>query len=103
MTAVHNHPHPLAQKYVLPTNPQIAKKFGVVRVEDWDDRVAGATWIERQMRGSAKEADDYVSTSHLPGLTTTPTDAEVVRCHTQSTGELVLLHHDWLEGAKVIA
>lgn len=103
MTAVHNQPHPLAQKYVKPSNPQIAKKFGIVRVEDWDDRVSNRTWIERNMQGGFPEVDAYTATTHLPGLTATPVDAQVVRCHTQSTGETVLLHSDWLEGAQVIA
>ena len=40
MTVVHNHPHPLAMQNVKPVNPQIFQKFGMVRVEDWDDRVA---------------------------------------------------------------
>lgn len=103
MTSVHNEPHPLAQKYVRPSNPQIARKFGIVRVEDWDDRVSGSTWVERNIQGGHPEVDSYLNTSHLPGLTATPVDAQVVRCHTQSTGETVLLHHDWLVGAQVIA
>lgn len=103
MTAVHNEPHPLAQKYVRPSNPQIAKKFGIVRIEDWDDRVSGRTWLERNLQGGHPEVDTYMVTANTPGVSPTPTDAQVVRCHTQSTGETVLLHDDWLVGAQVIA
>lgn len=97
MTSVHLHPHPLAQRYVKPSNSEIAKKFGIVRVEDWDDRVAGETWDDRHNRGGDKAADDYAA------LASPRTSYEVVRCHTQSTGDLILLHDDWLRGAEVIA
>lgn len=103
MPVVHNQPHPLSQRYVLSANSQIARKFGVVRVEDWDDRVAGATWAERNRQGGFPEVTKYVDLTGSPSLAHTPADTAVVRCHTQSTGETVLLHDDWLQGAQVIA
>lgn len=103
MTAVHSHPHPLAQRYVKPSNVEIAKKFGIVRVEDWDDRVGGDTWMDRHARGGDKAADSYaVSSNPVPPSRSDKVD-EVVRCHTQSTGELVLLHNDWLKDGQIIA
>lgn len=102
MTVVHNEPHPLAQKYVKPSNAEISRKFGIVRVEDWDDRVGGDPWLDRYLRGGFPEADQYEQlhnqVSPIPMAM-----LEVVRCHTQSTGELVLLHDDWLKDAQIIA
>lgn len=106
MASVHNEPHPLAHKYVVPSNKEIAKKFGVVRVEDWDDRIAGDTWMTLRERGepSVERYVDLVNTirSQSPVLAPAVLN-EVVRCHTQSTGEMVRLHDAWLEGAQVIA
>lgn len=106
MTSVHTTPHPLAQKYVKPNNPEIAKKFGIVRIEDWDDRIAGDTWPTLRERGSAP-VESYVdtlnNTAHDTSVLAPAILFEVVRCHTQSTGELVLLHHDWLKDGQVIA
>lgn len=102
MTAIHNEPHPLAQKYVNPGNPQIAKKFGIVRVEDWDDRVAGETWVDRHARGGFPEADQYDEVSRRIHPDSWGDMYKVVRCHTQSTGELVLLHDDWVKSGQVI-
>lgn len=103
MTSVHKEPHPLAQKYVKPNNPQIARKFGIVRIEDWDDRVAGDTWVDRHARGGSPESDQYDELSRQYGAESWQRVEDVVRCHTQSTGELVLLHHDWLKDGQVIA
>lgn len=103
MTVVHNHPHPLSQRYVKPSNPQILAKFGIVRIEDWDDRVAGFTWIERHQQGAFKEVEAYLyGTAPDRVLTGTAGSTDVVRCHTQSTGDLVLLHDDWLKDAEIV-
>lgn len=102
MTAVHNEPHPMAQQYVLPSNPEIAKKFGAVRIEDWDDRIAENTWLIMRVRGN-QDASSYAElASSMQAPMTGLAACEVVRCHTQRTGELVLLHDDWLKGAQVI-
>lgn len=106
MTSVHTEPHPLAQRYVKPNNPEILKKFGIVRIEDWDDRVSGDTWPTLRERGSAS-VERYVDTlNHVAHDTSVLAPAilcEVVRCHTQSTGELVLLHDAWVRTGQVIA
>lgn len=96
MTVVHNHPHPKAMTVVKPSNEEIFKKFGMVRIEDWDDRIHGTTWQERLSRGSHSEASAYLSDKTNTG---TPRDMvnEVVACHTITTGERVLLHNDWLQ------
>jgi hypothetical protein len=93
MTVVHNNPHPLAMKVLVPKNEEIAKKFGEVRIEDWDDRVAGSTWRERAQRGTEVDAYTNETVDLVPG---TASDFEVVRCHSTATGELILLHDDWL-------
>lgn len=101
MTVIHPHPHPLAMTVVVPANEEIRKKFGVVRVEDWDDRVAGLTWHERHsVQGTFPEAAAYAE--HKERIST-PLQSrnEVVRCHTITTGELVLLHDDWLPSCDV--
>ena len=95
MSVVHNHPHPLAMTVVTPTNREIFKKFGKVRIEDWDDRVAGETWQQRFVRGNARSVNSYIIDKTDLG-TPQNTVNEVVRCHTLTTGELVLLHDDWL-------
>lgn len=103
MTSVHNEPHPLAQKYVRPSNVEIAKKFGIVRIEDWNDRIEGDSWLHLRSRGLT-HVDRYTTLAqslHAP-LTGLACD-EIVRCHMQSTGDLVLLHNDWLANAQVIA
>jgi hypothetical protein len=106
MTSVHKEPHPLAQRYIKPSNVAIAKKFGIVRIEDWDDRVSGDTWVSLRERGNAS-AEQYVdslnNTARDTSVLVPEILFEVVRCHTQSTGELVLLHHDWLKNGQVIA
>lgn len=100
MTVVHNHPHPLAHQVVDPTNPAILAKFGRVRVEDWDDRVAGLTWAEQLHQGNYQQANIYSEDQYLQqlsgGLSAASPRFDVVRCHTLTTGELVLLHNDWL-------
>lgn len=103
MTAVHNTPHPLAQKYVKPSNVEITKKFGIVRIEDWNDRIEGDSWLTLRHRGLA-HVDRYttLAQSLQAPMTGLACDA-IVRCHTQSTGDLVLLHDDWLKDAQVIA
>lgn len=103
MTVVHNHPHPLSQRYVKPSNNEIAKKFGIVRVEDWDDRVSGITWLEQARRGGYPQAEQYRTRARNATSRVSLDSLEVVRCHTQSTGELVYLHDDWLKDAQVIA
>lgn len=98
VTVIHPHPHPLAMKVVTPKNVEIFKKFGNVRVEDWDDRVSGLTWHEKVSRGNFPEANYYKQSAEF-GSTAVPASSAamaVVRCHTTSTGELVLLHNDWL-------
>lgn len=98
MTTVHPHPHPRAHEVLIPSNEEIAKKFGQVRVEDWDDRVAGETWSERHQRGAGPEVGSYLHSTVLPGCEGSrwPQQHEVVRCHSTTTGELILLHDDWL-------
>jgi hypothetical protein len=98
MTVVHNTPHRFHMQVVTPSNPQILKKFGKVRVEDWDDRVAGGvTWDQRQARGGYHETEVYVAQKAATNPTVPVAEAlNVVRCHTLDTGELVLLHDDWL-------
>lgn len=103
LAAVHNEPHPLALKYVKPNNQAIAKKFGVVRIEDWDDRVAGLPWTEQIERHNFPQAEQYRSRAQYEAHKAPLGSLEVVRCHTQSTGELVLLHHDWVKDGEVIA
>lgn len=102
MTSVHNEPHPLAHRYVQPSNEAIAKKFGIVRVEDWDDRVAGSLWNERGNQGGHKDVERYVE-DMISFNAPLQERNEVVRCHTQSTGELVLLHDAWLKDSLIIA
>lgn len=105
MTSVHTEPHPMAQKYVKPNNPEIAKKFGIVRVEDWDDRVSGETWPTLRERGLNTSVETYlVQVNALDASVLAPAALyEVVRCHTQSTGEVVLLHHDWIKTGQIVA
>jgi hypothetical protein len=103
MTSIHTHPHPLAQKYVRPNNTAIASKFGIVRIEDWDDRIGGDTWMDRHARGGDKAADSYAMSGNPVPPSSKSLISEVVRCHTQSTGELVLLHNDWVKDGQVIA
>jgi hypothetical protein len=104
MSVVHPQPHPRQFEVFVPANPEIARKYGQVRVEDWDDRVAGEAWIERlSHRGSEAfpEAMGYMRTRDEVHAATgfSPASAnhtEIVRCHATATGELVLLHDDWL-------
>lgn len=104
MPAHHLQPHPRQFEVFFPANPEIAKKYGQIRVEDWDDRVAGETWADRLAHRGADafpEAMGYMrtrdqvhaATGHSPAATT---HTEIVRCHSTTTGELVLLHDDWL-------
>lgn len=101
MTVVHPHPHPSAMKTVQITNPQVAKKFGDrVYLVDWDDRVAGSTWAERVANGGSPEAATYQESQYNALVTGDLGEAsgrlEVVRCHDLTTGELILLHDDWI-------
>lgn len=96
MTVVHPHPHPRTMCTVQITNPEVAKKFGQkVYVVDWDDRVSGETWAERMTHGGSPEAAAYVSLSTAVTPDANP-DNDVVRCHDLTTGELILLHDDWI-------
>lgn len=94
---VHPHPHPKQFEVLLPSNPEIAKKFGQVRVEDWDDRVRGETWTTALQHSAPDEVAKYVknATGKGPSVHGEHTN-EVVRCHSTATGELILLHDDWL-------
>lgn len=95
MSVTHQHPHPLAMKVVIPSNKNIADKFGQVRVEDWDDRVSGQTLVEKLGRGTFPEVDTLMHV--LVGVKTDGGSQDaIVRCHSVVTGELVLLHDDWL-------
>jgi hypothetical protein len=96
MTVVHAHPHPLAQKIITPANEAIASKFGKVRVEDWDDRVAGRTWLEQNLSGGTPATSTYAVTKHDVPVSDALSVLAVVRCHSTHTGEVVLLHDDWL-------
>lgn len=101
MTVVHNTPHPKAMQVLTPKNPQIAAKFGQVRVEDWDDRVAGFTAFERHARGGFPETNGYFASKDEVQTSTAERilyddSLQIVRCHSTRTGELVLLHDDWL-------
>lgn len=98
MTVAHNHPHPLAQKVVEPSNAEILKKFGTVRVEDWNDRVTGLLWTEIAQRGNYSEVSEYPISALAAQKGRGPVSAthDVVRCHSVTTGEVVLLHNDWL-------
>jgi hypothetical protein len=103
VTVAHNDRHPLAGKWVIPSNGAIYSKFGVVLVEDWSDRLAQATWPELLERGD-QHAVDYKNLAVSQGASTTDANKlQVVRCHTQTTGELALLHDDWLKNAQVVA
>lgn len=97
MTVVHNDRHPRAEEVLVPSNEEIAKKFGEVRVEDWEDRVRGETWTESYSRRSSAEIAQYVSDAigKGPGVHGDGTH-EVVRCHSTRTGDLILLHNEWL-------
>lgn len=105
MTSVHNEPHPLAQRYIKPNNPEIASKFGVVRIEDWDDRISGYPWPVLRDQGANSSVESYVAQVNATDRSVLAPAAlfDVVRCHTQSTGELVLLHDEWVKTGKVIA
>lgn len=106
MTVVHQHPHPLAMRVVSPTNSFILKKFGMVRVEDWDDRVSGVTFTEKLKRGTFFEAEcanqDLDSPEVAEGcskvlkMPSSTWEDDFVRCHSTTTGDLILLHDDWL-------
>lgn len=89
MTVVHNHPHPKAHQVVKPSNPEILKKFGMVRIEDWSDRILQLTWRELVGRNYAPAMEQ--------NLLTAVADDQIVACHTLTTGERVLLHDDWLQ------
>jgi hypothetical protein len=95
MTVVHNSPHPLAMEVVIPANTEIAKKFGEVRIEDWEDRVAGLTWTEQYVR-SVPSTRAYEESVWDAKTGTVSSLHAVVRCHSTATGELILLHDDWL-------
>lgn len=92
MTVVHPHPHPLAMQSVTPSNAQIFKTFGRVRIEDWSDRVLQGTWQELSNRA---EVQAYVAERSSPS-TAAPADNEIVACHTLHDGRRVLLHNAWL-------
>lgn len=94
MSVVHNHPHPKAMQVVTPSNVQIFRKFGKVRIEDWSDRVMQGTWKELQSR--TPEIQSYLHTADQTD-SVVPADDEIVACHTIRTGERVLLHNDWLQ------
>lgn len=103
MTSVHTERHPLAERYVKPSNAAILKKFGIVRVEDWADRVDGETWPTLRTRGSA-QIERYVELAHAQNAPMGPGNLlEVVRCHLQSTGDLVLLHDEWIKNGVIVA
>ena len=104
MTSVHTEPHRLAQKYVKPSSTEILKKYGIVRVEDWDDRVSGDVWTTLREQGNG-DVERYVELVHQMGTSVlAPLSIfQVVRCHLQSTGDVVLLHDEWLTEAQVIA
>ena len=91
MTVMHPHPHPLAMSVVTPSNPEIFKKFGKVRIEDWSDRVLQGTWQE--LRGRSSEVQSYLGQA---AALKTATDNEIIACHTLHDGSRVLLHNDWL-------
>lgn len=100
---VHPHPHPKAMQVLTPSNPEIAKKFGQVRVEDWDDRVAQMTWTEKLVHGQESFPEAHTYKKSLEGvpestaaIVANDATMEVVRCHSTCTGELILLHNDWL-------
>lgn len=94
---VHPEPHPRAHEVLIPSNPEIAKKFGQVRVEDWDDRVRGESWTETFNRRSTQEVTRYIQSAvgKGPEIHGEGTN-EVVRCHSTTSGELILLHDTWL-------
>jgi hypothetical protein len=94
MTVVHPHPHPLAMQVVTPSNPEILKTFGRVRIEDWSDRILQGTWQE--LRGRSSEVKNYLNLANEPGLGSVMVDNEIVACHTLHDGSRVLLHNDWL-------
>lgn len=96
MTVVHNHPHPLTMQVVTPSNPSILRLFGRVRVEDWDDRVSGMTVREHASRGTSQEVHVYEDNGGTVPGPDADNQSPVVRCHTLATGEMVLLHADWL-------
>jgi hypothetical protein len=98
MTVIHPHPHPLAMRVVTPTNPEILRVYGKVRVEDWDDRISGYVLSEHLRRGGneaiqqyVKRVEDKKTQATLPGP-----HSSIVRCHTMRTGDMILLHDDWL-------
>lgn len=77
MIVVHPNPHPLATQIVNPSSESVYGKFGIVRVEDWEDRVSGTPY------------SDNVNV--------------FVRCHSILTGEMILLHDDWLPKPSDVA
>jgi hypothetical protein len=98
MTVIHPHPHPLAMRVVTPTNPEILRVYGKVRVEDWDDRVSGYVLSEHLRRGGNKAVNQYVKRIE-GGETNVPLSSHhssIVRCHTMRSGDMILLHDDWL-------
>lgn len=94
MSVVHPHPHPKAGQTVTPSNPAVAAKFGKVLIVDWDDRVAQYTWEQQASRPNFPQAQAYKSNATAYAA---PAGDEVVRCYTQSHGEIVLLHDTWLQ------
>jgi hypothetical protein len=98
MTVVHNQPHPQAMTVVTPSNTAIFQKYGKLRIEDWDDRIAGLTWSEQINRSPAGAAAVYSAQLKQPSTPVSPTSSNfsVLRCHQLSTGTVVLIHTDWL-------
>lgn len=98
MTVIHPHPHRLAMKVVLPSNYEIARTYGKVRVEDWDDRVSGQILTEHLRRGGQEAHEFYKRRLDDPETPVEPAAPAlaIVRCHTLTDGQMILLHDDWL-------
>lgn len=97
MTVVHPHPHPRTMCTVQITNPEVAKKFGQkVYVVDWDDRITGETWNVLASRGVKPEDGYAVIAAQYQAPISPGQTLDVVRCHDLTTGELILLHDDWI-------
>jgi hypothetical protein len=96
MSVSHNHPHPKFGQVVTPSNVEIAKKYGRVHIIDWDDRVSGLTISEQNGRGGYPQAEKYTAYATMEKVSPLSSSLDIVRCYTVGTGELVLLHNDWL-------
>jgi hypothetical protein len=98
MTTIHQHPHPLAGQKLASSNPEMAQRYGKLHVIDWDDRVAGTTWQERRSRaGVFPEVVTYaMNRQELLTASVLENENAVVRTHSCSSGDLILMHTDWL-------